>query len=131
MTRDFRINIAQGLLLAALMLAGAFALKHTNLNPDLSHRLLGILIGVPALVYANAASKTVPPLTRMRCDPAAEQALRRFIAWTLSLGAAAYMTAWALVALPYASTIATTLLGSAVLLVIVRITWTKWRRSQV
>jgi hypothetical protein len=131
MTRSFRTNIAQAFLLAALMLAGAFALKHTNLNPDLSHRLLGILIGLPAVIYANAASKTLPPLTRLRCDPAAEQTLRRFSAWTLSLGAIAYMTAWAIAPLPYASTIANTLLGGAVLLVIARLTYTKWRRPQV
>lgn len=130
----FRAGILQGLLVATLMLVAAFGLKHsspTHLSPELAHRLLGILIAVPALIYANAAPKALSPLTRMRCDPTAEQALRRFSGWTLTLGALAYTAAWAFAPLDRASILATSLLGASVLLVIARIAWSMWRRPRI
>jgi hypothetical protein len=129
----FRAGIVQGLVIAGVMLSAAVGLKHLSpeyISPELTRRLLGILLGVPAVVYANAAPKALSPLTRMRCDPIAEQALRRFSGWTLLLGGVAYMVTWAIAPLEHADVVATSLLGAAVLLVVGRLAWGMWRRAQ-
>jgi hypothetical protein len=127
----FRAGIVQGLVIAALMLAATAGLKYLSpghISPDLTRRLLGVLLGVPAVIYANIAPKALSPLARMRCDPAAEQSMRRFSAWTLLVGGVAYMLTWAIAPLDLASTLATSILGGAVLLVIARLAWSMWRR---
>jgi hypothetical protein len=129
----FRAGIIQGLVIAGLMLASAVGLKHLppgHVSPEMTQRLLRMLIGVPAVFYANAASKGLTPLIQMRCSPAAEQAVRRFSAWTLTLGGVAYMVTWAIAPLGTADVLATSLLGGAVLVVIARLAWGKWSPSR-
>ena len=134
LSTSFRAGILQGLMIAALILVAAFGLKHLSpghISADLTRRLFGILVGVPAAFYANAAPKALSPLTRMRCDPTAEQSIRRFSAWTLVLGVVAYMVAWAIAPIEYAGTLATSLLGAAVLLVLARLAWAMWSPKHV
>lgn len=113
-----------GAMVAALILAAAYALKLLTpdyLTPALSQRLLGVILGVTALAYANVIPKALSPYLSERCDPAAEQALRRFAGWVLAVGAAGYVAAWLVVPLPYAMIVAVASLATAVLVVIVRI----------
>ena len=94
-------------------------------------RTLATLLLLTAALTANAAPKTLSPLTRMRCDPAAEQSIRRFSSWTLVLGVVAYMLAWAIAPIAYAGTLATSLLGGATLLVLARLAWAMWGPKHV
>ena len=126
-------SLSRGLIIAGLFLGSSIALRllsPDHLTPELARRLLGVLSGAVLVVYANAVPKTLSPLARLRCDPAAEQAMRRFAGWTLTLGGGAYITAWLLAPLDRANLIAAGLLATALSLVLVRLTWSVARRSR-
>jgi hypothetical protein len=133
-TESARDSIARGLIVAGLLLGSAISLRLLSpdyLSRDLAHRVMGVMMGVAIVVYANAVPKALSPLARMRCDPRAEQALRRFTGWTLTLGGSAYLAAWLIAPLDRAALVAVSLLGASVLVVIVRLTWSIARRSRV
>jgi hypothetical protein len=128
-----RASIVQALIVAGLFLAATAALKlltPEHLSRELANRLLGVLLGVVVVVYANAVPKALTPLARLRCDPATEQALRRFTGWSITLGGAAYAVAWMIAPIESADIVATSLLGTALLPVIARLVWAKTRRSR-
>ena len=79
-------------------------------------------------VVENAVPKAFVPLLHLGCDPVAEQAMRRFAGWALALGGAAYAVAWAIAPLSAANMIAAILLGTALLLIIVRLALVMSRR---
>jgi len=119
-----RAAIARGLIVAGVLLGGAVLLQRLSpayLSPDAARRMLGVLMGAVVVVYANAVPKALTPLLQMRCAPAAEQAMRRFTGWTLAVGGAGYTTAWAVAPLAHARLLAASLLGIAVLLVVLRL----------
>jgi len=125
-TIDTRGDIVHGLLLAAVLIAVALASKHlppAYLSPNLARRLPGVLMGAVVVFYANAVPKRLTSLIESRCDPIAGQAIRRFTGWTLVLGGAGYAIAWVIAPLTYADVLAPGILGTAVLLVIVRFAW--------
>ena len=118
-----RHGILRGLINASLIILIALALKllsPDHISPDLARRLLGVLLGAVVMIYANAAPKALSPLIRLRCDPVSEQAVRRFTGWSLTLGGAAYATAWMIAPIESANTIAGCLLGASLLLVAAR-----------
>ena len=115
---------SRGLIVAGVLLgvaAGLKLLSPGHLSPEAAHRILGVLLGAVVVVYANAVPKALSPLMQMRCDPVAEQAIRRFTGWSLVLGGAAYSGVWAIAPLAYANLLAASLLGSTVLLVVLRL----------
>lgn len=123
-THAGRPAVTRGLIVAGLILAAAAALRLLSpeyVNPDLARRLLGVLLGAVVLMYANAVPKELTPLMQLRCNPAAEQRLRRFTGWTLALGGLGYAVAWSVLPLAYAATVAASLLGLAFLLVAARV----------
>jgi FtsH-binding integral membrane protein len=125
----FRAGIAQGLMLAGLLLGATLGLKllsPEHISPELKQRLMAILIGLPVVFYANAAPKALKPLTRLRCDGAAEQAFRRFSGWTLLVGGVAYIVTWMVAPLDQASDLATKFIAASVFLVFARLAWTMW-----
>jgi hypothetical protein len=114
----------RGLVVASGLLGITVVLKllsPAHLGTDTARRILGVLMGAVVVIYANAVPKTLSPLLQLRCDPAVEQALRRFTGWSLVLGGAAYALAWAIAPLTYANILAAALLGTAVLLVVFRL----------
>ena len=126
-----RASIVRALIVAGLFLAVMAALKlltPDHLSRELANRLLGVMLGVVVVFYANAVPKALTPLARLRCDPVTEQALRRFTGWSIALGGAAYALAWMMAPIESADIIATGLLGAAMLLVIARLGWAKARR---
>ena len=123
-SQSSRASVVRGLIIAALLLGISVTLKMLSpeyLSPELARRLLGALLGLVVIVYANAVPKALSPLIRMRCDPAAEQAIRRFTGWTLALGGVAYAVAWMIAPLQYANALAGGLLAFAVMVVITRL----------
>jgi len=118
-----RRPIRRALSLAAAFLAlSAIAntLSPAYLPADAMQRLVGAATGALATYYGNAAAKQLPPLGAMRLDPVVEQAVRRFTAWSITLGGMAYTLAWLVAPQAHANVVAATALGSAVLLVTVR-----------
>ncbi len=118
-----RDAILRGFTIAAAIIVIAIVLKLLSPNyisPNLATRLLGVLLGAVVVIYANAVPKALSPLIRMRCDPVAEQAMRRFTGWSLALGGLGYVIAWLVAPIESASTIAMCLLGASMLLVVGR-----------
>ncbi|MGH7427467.1 MAG: hypothetical protein ACREMW_12125 [Gemmatimonadales bacterium] len=117
-----RASLRRDLLVAGVLIGGSAAvglLTPERLSFELAQRLFGILMGVFVVCYANAAPKTLRPLARLR-DPVAEQALRRFTGWSITLGGAGYTLAWIFPPVDVARPLAPGLLGAALLLVLVR-----------
>jgi hypothetical protein len=132
-SRDARATIAQALLAAGLFLAAMFGLDLLSpeyVSPDVKQRLVGVAFGLIVVGYANAAPKTLTPLARLRCTPAAEQAIRRFVAWALVLGGLAYIAGWMFAPIDRADVIATGLLGTAFVTVVARVAWAKAMRHR-
>jgi hypothetical protein len=118
-----RAAISRALIVAGGLIGITMGLKllaPAHLSQDTARRILGVLLGAVVVVYANAIPKALSPLVQMLCEPATEQALRRFTGWSLVLGGAAYAVAWAVAPLTYANVLATSLLGTALLLVVLR-----------
>lgn len=118
--------IIRALVVAALILAASAALGLASpqyIGAELARRLWGAMLGAVVVVYANAAPKVLIPLTRLRCAPSSEQALRRFSGWAIVLGGLGYAAAWLLVPIESAGLVAMGLLGTALLLVIIRCGW--------
>jgi exopolyphosphatase/pppGpp-phosphohydrolase len=125
-------TLSRALLIAGGVLAISAALRLLSpeyISAELARRLLGVLLGGLVVVYANAVPKALLPLLQLRCDPAAEQALRRRTGITLLLGGVAYALAWLLAPLATAALMSATLLGAAVLLVVARLGWARWQST--
>ena len=118
-------------LLVAVLLIGTSAtlrwLAPEYLSSDLARRLIQIVMGLFVVATANALPKTLTPLMQLRCDPAAEQAMRRFAGWTLTLGGVGYALTWMIAPIAIAPVLAKSLLGGAVLLVVARLVLAKMR----
>lgn len=108
----------------ALAILGAAALLSwatpEHISAGMSQRLLGALLGVVVVVYANAIPKALFSLARVRRTPAQEQAARRFAGWSLVLGGLAYILAALLAPLAWASIIGGSLLALSLLTATVR-----------
>ena len=129
-SRPARSEVARGLVVALVLLGGSGALRllaPAYLSSDLSRRLMGALLGLMVVVYANAVPKALAPLIRSRCDPAGEQALRRFTGWSFVLGGAAYAIGWIVAPMEVAYLVTASALGAALLLVAVRVSWASRR----
>jgi hypothetical protein len=110
--------IYRALLAAALILSLSGLLAWASpawIDPEWSRRLLGALLGMVVVVYANDIPKALAARARTRCaSPGAEQAARRFAGWSLVLGGIGYMLAWLLAPLQLAGMVGGLALGSAV-----------------
>ena len=129
--RSGEVTIGRSLAAAAILLTAAASLRFLApeyIDRDLARRIMGTMTGSIIVFYANVIPKVLPPLARLRCAPAAEQAVRRFAGWCLLLGGLAYMAAWMLAPIGVANRVAGGLLGSALLLVIGRHAWGRSRQ---
>lgn len=128
-----RTSISRALIVAGLFLGVSLALTFLSpghLSPEAASRSLGVLMGALVVVYSNAVPKALSPLVRIRCDPAAEQAIRRFTGWTLTMGGMAYMAVWLMAPYDIAAMLAASLLATALLVAIVRASWGRTRAAR-
>jgi hypothetical protein len=105
--------LGRALFAAAVILGTSAVLKWAapeHLSPEWALRLTGALLGFVVVFYANVIPKSLTSLARLRGSPAAEQAARRFAAWSLVLGGIGYILA--MLAAPLASM---HLIGGAIL----------------
>lgn len=98
-------------------------LSPEHLDLDAGQRVLFAVMGALVAYYGNAAARTLTPLAEMRDDPAVEQALRRFSAWSITLGGIGFSLAWLVLPLSLANAVAVALLGTSVLLALARWMW--------
>lgn len=124
-----RPSVRQSLAVAAGLIGLAVVvtlLTPTYLDRALGQRILLAAIGAMVAFYGNTAAKALPPLAQLRCDPAVEQGLRRFTAWSLTLGGIGYALAWLVLPLGIANGVAMALLGVPMVVVVAR--WVRaWR----
>ena len=116
-----RRRLGRDLIIAGAMIALALAL--VLLVPDhmLAQRILGVVMGLFVVFYANEVPKRIPSVNR--CDPMMAQSRRRFIGWTLVLGGLGYAVAWLVAPVRIAPLLAIFLLAGALAVVFARITW--------
>lgn len=123
-----RTIIVRSLLVAAVILGVSAALSRLApeyLSTDLATRLVQTMMGIVVIAYSNAIPKALTPLMQLRCTPAAEQRMRRFAGWTLTLGGVGYALSWALAPIALAPVLATVLLAGSLLLVLGRLAWAR------
>jgi dipeptide/tripeptide permease len=109
-----------GLILAAALSLG-LAEQLGVLDGGMSERAMGVFIGAVLVVCGNSIPKTLKPLAQEKCEPASEQALRRFAGWTFVLAGLGYAIAWLVVPLEWANLVATLIAAAAVGLVAARV----------
>lgn len=122
--RSQRKPIRDGLIVAGLLIGGATliaTLSPRYLSHDLAQRLYGIMVGVFLVVNANSIPKALTPLASMRGDPTAEQSMRRFVGWCMTLGGAGYILSWIFAPVAIADVLAPAILFGALVLVLGRI----------
>ena len=123
-----RTPLLRSLLVAAVLIGVSATLRWLapdHLSSESARRLVQIMMGVVVIVYSNAIPKVLTPLMQLRCSPAAEQAMRRFAGWTLTLGGLGYALVWAIAPIALAPVLAKAILGGAMLLVLARLAWAK------
>jgi len=116
--------IVRGLFGAGFLLTASAVLAWLTpdyLSHDMNRRLMGVLIGVLFVMYANDIPKAVT--ARTRCAPATAQAARRFIGWALVLGGLGYIAAWLLAPIESSGMIGGLSLGTAITVSALRLRW--------
>jgi hypothetical protein len=114
-----RRSVLGAMLIIAVSAALAW-LAPRYISTELSHRLLGAMLGAVVVVYSNAIPKLLVGSTALRCSPAADQAARRFAGWSLVLGGIGYTLAWLLAPLDMAGLIGGAVLATSLLLAVAR-----------
>lgn len=115
--------LGRSIVAAACILAASAVLAWlapTYISTELSHRLLGALLGGVVVCYANVIPKVLTARSRARCTAAADQAARRFAGWSLVLGGLGYALAWLLAPIGLASILGGAMLATSLLLAVVR-----------
>lgn len=122
--KTWRREVGQGLVVAGVLLQAAVivrSLTPDSLSTEAATRISGALTGMVLIFYANAVPKTLPSWSRMRRDPRGEQALRRLVGWSLTVGGLGYTAAWMAAPIESALALSTSTLGASLMLVILRV----------
>lgn len=122
--------LVRPLLLAAAFLGVVAALKYSPVEGDLVRRIVGVMSGALVVFYSNYVPKKLIPLAAMRCNPATEQALRRFAGMSMVLGGLGYMLVWMFAPLASAALLGIAVLAGAMALVAVRCVLAATARTQ-
>jgi hypothetical protein len=81
---------------ATFVIAVALLLRWATpdyLTVEMARRLMGVLVGAIVVAYANVVPKSLAARTRPHCAPGQEQAMKRFVGWSLVLGGFGYIAA--------------------------------------
>ena len=110
---------------AGLLLAFSLAAHLTghifDLETSFIDRARNIFSGFILLYFANLIPKMIGPALKGKCSNTTANAVRRFTGWALVLGYIGYIAAWAFAPITHAGLIATICLGTAVVLLSVRV----------
>jgi hypothetical protein len=129
-----RHQIRRGFLLGAAYVLTAVVVKalrlHDAVSAEAAMRLMGVLMGLIVVILANAVPKRLVPLARLYCDPAREQALRRFAARVMLLGGLGFALAYAFAPIAIAPKLAVWLLEPPALVFGGILIHSAWRRRK-
>jgi hypothetical protein len=122
-----RRQIVTGAVVAGLMLLAAWGqlqLQALGLLPggreELYGRTVNIIAGLMIVWLANRSPKMLKPLAETRCDPAREQAGRRFSSPVIMIAGLLYTLVWLVAPTGLALPVAAGTIAAAVLVVIAR-----------
>lgn len=114
-------------IVAGLMLAGAqvITLFDTlgDFDPDRLERIWGVGIGVVLAIMGNVLPKILGPLAAQRCSESKTQSIQRFAGWSFVLAGLSYAIVWLVLPVTQANTVATLIVLSSLILVVLRCTW--------
>jgi hypothetical protein len=118
-------SITSGIVFAGLMLASSLGLKLATAlgamtQPDLSQRVLMVILGAFFTATGNALPKTLTPLAG-KCDGARTQAFQRFAGWTWVLTGVTFAMAWLLLPVHLAQPVSLVLLLGGMLIIVAQI----------
>jgi hypothetical protein len=94
-------QLINAVLIAALMIVSALALQWLHAHgvvpgdrQEMAERSLNVMMGLLVVGMANLAPKRMKPLSETVCDPAREQANRRFSGRVFVAGGLFFTLAW-------------------------------------
>ncbi len=108
-------------LIMAFTLSAKFVGKTYGLDPSFVERARNVSTGFAVLFFANMIPKLIGPPLSEKCSKPSANSVRRFTGWALALGAIGFMGAWMFAPISSASTLSHISLGTAVVLVILRV----------
>ncbi|HEX3663187.1 MAG TPA: hypothetical protein VHU89_17250 [Acidobacteriaceae bacterium] len=100
-------------------------------SPDFGMRATMAIAGAFLAFAGNAIPKVLTPLGNLGCDPARDQAVRRFAGWTWVLAGAAVCVAWLALPIAPAQTVTFILLPAAMVLTGVQAILPRTRRKSI
>jgi hypothetical protein len=116
-------HLWRAVLAAAFILgisAGLKWLEPAFVGTDTARRIVGAILGAVVVAYANVIPKILTGRALRASSTAADQAARRFVGWSMVSGGLGYMLAWSFAPVDSAAVIGGTLLGTALLVAILR-----------
>ena len=116
-------SLGRSVLAAALIIGASAALAWlapAYISTEWAQRLLGVLLGAVVVAYSNSIPKILTARARAASSAAADQAARRFAGWSLVLGGMGYMGAALFAPIGMANLIGAALLGTGLLLAVLR-----------
>lgn len=120
--------ILAGLLLA-FSLTARLAGTLFDIETSLIDRARNVFSGFVLLYFANMMPKLIGPALKGKCTNTAANSVRRFAGWALVIGALGYIGAWIFAPMSQASTLAQMILGGAVILVVLRVSFAVFRKQ--
>ncbi len=122
-----RRYIFGSIIVAGTVLSGALGIKLietlTNVDMNPFERFWGIGMGALVVISGNILPKILSPLVEQHCSPAKTQSLQRFAGWSFVLAGIAYAIVWIVLPVAQAGSVATLILFTSVVLVVLRCGW--------
>lgn len=126
-SQQARLAIGRSLVLAGLFLQTSILVKSmgpSELSHEMSQRLLGFWMGIIVAYFANSIPKERPSLACR--TSAAGQSLRRFAAWSMTIGGLGFALLSAFAPYEDSRPLAVSFLGACLMLVAFRLA-SAWR----
>lgn len=124
-----RLAVGRALVLAGLFLQASIIVKSmspSELSHELSQRLFGFCLGIMLAYLGNSLPKERPSAACL--DSAAGQGLRRFAAWSFTVGGLGFALLSAFAPYEDSRGLAVSFLGACMMLVVIRLASAWWGR---
>lgn len=121
-SQEARLAIGRSLIFAGLFLQASIILKSmgpSELSHEMSQRLLGFWMGAFVAYFANSIPKERPSVACR--SSAAGQSVRRFAAWSISIGGLGFALLSAFAPYEDSKPLAVSFLGACLMLVVLRL----------
>lgn len=129
-SQQARLTIGRSLVFAGLFLQASIIVKTmgpSELSHEMSQRLLGFWMGVIVAYFANSIPKERPSVACR--NSAAGQNLKRFAAWSITVGGLGFALLSAFAPYEHSKPLAASFLGACLMLVVLRLASARRRPS--